>query len=102
MKTYEVTIAVPKSTANKIQAYLFDDFSQHPDHTIIFTAKFPNKFEMDIKCCGSFEEESSWTEAVLFDEKGRQITYTDVEEEFFGEWELKDNEIIYKVNVISE
>lgn len=102
MKTYEAIVVVPKNMVEIIDDYLCNDYSQDPDSTITYTARFLNGFEMDIKCCGSSEEEPSWTEAVLFDGKGNQIVYTDVEEEFFGEWELENNGILYKVNVIPE
>lgn len=52
------------------------------------TAKFPDGYEMDIKCCGC-QDDSSWTEAVLFDAQGHELCCTDVEDEFVGEWELE-------------
>lgn len=48
---------------------------------------------------GSISNESSWTEAVLFDEKGFQLTYSEVEEEFEGPWELEYNGVHYCVDV---
>ena len=51
-----------------------------------------------ILCCGC-RNESSWTEAVLFDEKGFQLTYSEVEEEFEGPWELEYNGVHYCVDV---
>lgn len=55
-------------------------------------------FENCSKCCGC-RNESSWTEAVLFDEKGFQLTYSEVEEEFEGPWELEYNGVHYCVDV---
>ena len=64
---------------------------------------FDNGIEMDIKMCGvRFEEGSSnlpWTEAVLF-KNGSEVNYTEVCDEYFGEWELFYNEDIYKCTVM--
>ncbi len=49
---------------------------------------------MDIKCCGC-RNEASWTEAVLFDEQGNELTYTEVEEEFAGPWQLTYQGVTY-------
>ena len=54
--------------------------------------------EMDIKLCGvQFEEGCSnlpWTEAVLF-KNGCEVACSEVEDEYFGEWELEHDGVIY-------
>ena len=103
-KEYTETIIVPKSTAEIIERYLnatdIEDM-QEEDYTISYTAVFPDKREMDIKCCGG-DDEPSWTEAVLFDENGNEICHSDPEDEFFGTWELETDDAKYIVNVEPE
>lgn len=67
------------------------------DSTIVYTAHYDNGYEMDVKCCGvlSYEPDgvnTAWCEAVLFDESGCQVSFTDVEETFFGDWSLCDHD----------
>ena len=61
---------------------------------------------MDIRLCGSRNDGSGqnplWTEAVLFDEDGRQVACTDPETFFFGTWELDYEGVSYRVDVIEE
>ena len=53
---------------------------------------------MDIKICGADATEP-WTEAVLFNENGGECCCTDVDEEFFGEWQIEYNGNDYYVDV---
>lgn len=70
------------------------------DETITNTAKFSNGYEMDIKCCGA-DDEPAWTEAVLFDSEGSQIAVSEPSDDYFGIWELEDNDgNTYKANVV--
>lgn len=82
-----------------------NDMIMGEDDTISNTIKFSNGYEMDIKCCGvRFEEDScntAWAEAVLFDENGCQVAYSDVEDEYFGEWKLEDDNGTIYVGEIS-
>lgn len=99
--TYQKVLYVPGSVLQTIRGYLQAQSKaeyQGEDNTIIYTAKFPDRKEMDIKCCGC-RDESSWTEAVLFDENGFQLTYSEVEEEFEGPWELEYNGVHYCADV---
>lgn len=100
---FEKTIFISEKLANKINSYLNatkDDEYQGEDSTIRKTVVFPDGVEMDIKCCGC-EDESSWTEAVLF-LNGSEICCSEVSEDFVGEWELEYDGNIYKVNVVVE
>ncbi len=96
-KEYRTTVLVPAKVMEKINGYLTaqsQDQYQGEDNTIIYTAKFPDGKEMDIKCCGC-RDEASWTEAVLFDEYGNELTCTEVEEEFAGPWQLTYQGVTY-------
>ncbi len=96
-KEYRTTIPVPAKVMAQINGYLnanSQDEYQGEDTTITYTAKFPDGKEMDIKCCGC-RNEASWTEAVLFDEQGNELTYTEVEEEFAGPWQLTYQGVTY-------
>lgn len=99
--TYQQILYVPSSILRTIRGYLQAEAEaeyQGEGNTIIYTAKFPDGKEMDIKCCGC-REDPSWTEAVLFAETGDQLCFTDVEEEFEGPWELEYEGVHYCVDV---
>lgn len=99
--TYRKVLYVPNSVLQTIRGYLqaqSEGAYQDENSTIIYTVKFPDGNEMDIKCCGC-QQAPSWTEAVLFDRSGHQITYTDPGDEFEGTWELEHNGIHYHVDV---
>ena len=55
------------------------------------TVRFENGYQIDIKLVVPSWEDLTWTEAVLFDEKGNQVSYTEPSDEFMGEWYLEDN-----------
>lgn len=96
-KEYRATVFVPAKVMEQINGYLTaqaEDEYQGEDNTIIYTARFPDGKEMDIKCCGC-RNEASWTEAVLFDEQGNELACTDVEEEFAGLWQLTCQGVTY-------
>lgn len=108
MSLYEQTIKIDFETAKKLNYWLknngifFTNYSYerlNEDETFVKTAKFEDGFEMDIKCCGSDEE--AWTEAVLFD-NGIQCCFSDVSDEFLGEWELEFDGNVYLVHVIPD
>lgn len=63
------------------------------------TVFFPNGKEMDIKVCSSDKGEPCWCEAVLFDENGFELCFTEVTDEINQEWSLINNDIKYIVNV---
>ena len=77
-----------------------EDKYQGEDHTIIHTVRFPDGKEMDIKCCGC-QDESSWTEAVLFNMQGSQLACSEVCGNFLGLWKLECDGITYSVNVVA-
>lgn len=96
---YIQTIKVSKKDFEAINHYLTvqpktEEDAQSEDDTIVYSASFPDGKTIDVKCCGvQFEdggENTSWTEAVLFDKDGHEIACTDVCEEFLGKWELED------------
>lgn len=73
------------------------DEYQDEDQTIIHSVRFSDGMCMDIKCCGCHE--SSWTEAVLFDQNGCEVTCTEPSDQFDGLWELEYDGVIYSVLV---
>lgn len=76
---------------------------QGEDETITVTARFENGFQCDIKCCGvqyrEGESNLSWTEAVLFDERGAEVACTEPEDTFFRTWEIAYMDNLYKICV---
>ena len=65
------------------------------------TEKFSDGHSMDIRCCG--DEDTSWAEAILYDNTGVQVAITETYETFIGYWELDDETTgkTYRVNVVT-
>ena len=70
-----------------LQAKTAEQF-QCEDDTISHTVVFSDGKQMDVKCCGA-QDECSWTEAVLFDENGRELCCSEVSDHYDGTWELE-------------
>lgn len=98
---YLAFVNVTKTEAEYLESALTTPDFMSEDETFTKTAKFRNGYEMDIKCCGA-DDDVAWCEAVLFDENGSQVAYTDPSDDFFDEWELEDNGITYIVRVKKE
>lgn len=101
---FHQTLKISRDTLAIINGYLSADSPekyQGEDNTIIHTVPFPDRKQMDIKCCGC-KDEASWTEAVLFDSHGCQIAFTEVCGEYLGLWELDGGDVIYTVDVVAD
>lgn len=101
---YSQRITISKLESNIIQSYLnarSEDEFQGVDSTITHTIYFPDGMSMDIKCCGC-QDDSSWTEAVLFDQNGNQVACTEVCDNYDGTWELEYGGIIHRAIVSME
>lgn len=107
---YEKFLYIGKREAAEIQKALnwkegdSSDFRLGEEDTIINTVGFDNGFDMDIKCCGvkylENEDNSAWTQAILYDTNGYEVGCSEVEAEYFGTWELDDGDgNIYRVFV---
>lgn len=76
------------------------------DNEFTITARFKDGFFVDVSLCGvQYDKGSSntaWTQAVLYAGNGTELSCTDPEDEFFGEWEFEYNDTIYRVNVVAE
>ena len=98
---YRQILCIPYTVGKQICQYLqaqSEDQYQGEDNTIIYTARFPDGMEMDVKCCGC-QDEASWTEAVLFDQRGSEVSCTDVSDEYEGLWQLLYNGVLYTAQV---
>ncbi len=99
---YRAILCISTVALEQINKYLSakrKDEYQGEDNTITYTVRFPDGKEMDVKCCGC-RDEASWTEAVLFDERGCQIACSDVEETFDGPWELEADGVLYITKIV--
>lgn len=85
---YKETIYITKTQSETIKEYLKKCILSE-DESVVYTARFPDGKEMDIKCCGS-QDEPAWTEAVLFNERGVELRFTEPEHEYLGEWVVGD------------
>lgn len=102
--TYEQKIIIPASVDKETWTFLNSPrgVSRQPrDQTISVTARFPDGIEMDIKCCPA-DSGSSWSEAVLFNQRGGELCCTDPDSVFTGVWELDHDGNTYKAVVEAE
>ena len=108
-RIFAATVAVEKKMAARINRYVSHEPENEAeclseDETICFTAAFENGYQADIKCCGVQYNEgecnTAWTEAVLFNERGCEVTCSEPSEEYFGRWELQCGSDKYVIDVI--
>lgn len=97
---YKQVLRVPQADLDLINTYLRGEepFGAH-EPSISYTAIFPDGKQMDIQLCGS--DNSPWTQAVLYDANGAELTFTNVADTYEGEWELKYDGVTYHVDVES-
>lgn len=98
----EETIYVNKPYAERIKKYLRGAEVQGDGSSLSKTAKFSDGFEMDIRCCGG--KDDSWTEAILYDNTGKEVVATEPCDGFTGCWELKDEDTntVYRAHVMTK
>lgn len=98
----EETLYISESSSKKLEKYLYGEEVQGFGSTLSETAKFSDGYSMDIRCCG--DEDTSWTEAILYDNTGMQVAITETYETFIGYWELDDETTgkTYRVNVLTK
>lgn len=71
----EETLYISDSSSKKLEKYLCGEEVQGFGSSLSETAKFSDGYSMDIRCCG--DEDTSWTEAILYDNIGMQVAITD-------------------------
>ncbi len=79
---------------------IYQKYGYKRNEAITHTVKFPNGIEADIKLV-ICDEEQPYTEGVLFQD-GVELTHTECEDTYEGEWWFEHNGIEYIVNVIAE
>jgi hypothetical protein len=91
---HKADIQVPKKELDKWEDLLGLDFVDYDkegwnDLSCVWTktAKFEDGMEMDVKVCTvSKEDGTCWSEAVLFDPSGSEVSHTEVCDSLRGEW----------------
>lgn len=82
-----------------------DDFNKHNlskfECFFVDGNCFSNNYQFDIKACTGDYNDTAWTEMVLFDEHGRELICTDVDDTIDGEWQIKYDDDTYIVYVKS-
>lgn len=98
----EETVYVSEPYAERIEKYLRGEEVQGDGSSLSKTAKFSDGFEMDIRCCGG--KDDSWTEAILYDNTGKEVVVTEPCDGFTGCWELKDEDTntVYRAHVMTK
>lgn len=94
---YYKTIKISKKDADFIKRALSEPGLMDDEASEAETASFlDGLYLVDVKIVGCGDEEPCWTEAVLFkrnaDGTYSEVSHTDVEDEFLGEWQLCDHE----------
>lgn len=106
---FEQTLTVSSQTAEWLKNKLTTEPASESecfgeDEKYSLTAKFENGYEMDIEMCGvQFEEggcNTPWTQAVLFNERGGECTFTEPSEDFLGKWEIEYENMVFIANII--
>ena len=108
----EATVEISESRLEKIEHYLNDepasaDDCLSEDDTIIYTARFADGYEMDIKCCGvqfcagPDETNTAWSEAVLFNPNGSEVANELGDDTFRGDWQLEHDGTVYIAHVVA-
>lgn len=89
-------LLVDPNEARKIQDLLEMDMEEvyakygyKRNEHITYTSKFKNNVEMEISLCFA-DEGNPYTQAVLY-KNGQEISRSDCEDTFFGEWRLEDH-----------
>ena len=102
----EQTIKITNAERNLINDLLnltgdeiYQKYGYKRNETIVHTAKFPNGIEADIKLV--ICEESPYTEGVLLHD-GYELTRTDPDDVYDGEWDFEFNGLKYIVFVETE
>ena len=109
----ESTVEIPESRLKEIDHYLTDepvsaDDCLSEDDTIIYTARFANGYEMDIKCCGvQFYDEpdetnTAWCEAVLFNPNGVEVANEIGDGTLRGDWTVEHNGTAYIAHIVAK
>lgn len=98
----EETVYISEPYAECIEKYLRGEKVQGFGSSLSETAKFSDGYSMDIRCCG--DEDTSWAEAILYNNTGVQVAVTETYETFIGYWELDDETTgkTYRVNVLTK
>ena len=92
---YTATIEISKERSAFLKKALAEAGHMSRDEVYTETVSFlDGMYLVDVKCVGCGDEEPAWTEAVLFrrnaDGLYSEVSHTDVEDEFLGEWEVDD------------
>ena len=111
MTYLKATVEVPESRLMEIDHYLNDepasaDDCLSEDDTIIYTARFADGYEMDIKCCGvqfhdgPDETNTAWCEAVLFNPNGNEVANEIGDYTLRGTWTLEHDGTTYIARIV--
>ena len=114
MMEYCNRMKIGKDTAEKLTRYLNAKPSEYPDiidrqggslfdEESVFKTKDGKTVRMAIMVIAPTDEESTaWAQAVLYDENGGELGFTDPEYEILGEWELESGDDVFTVIVENE
>ena len=111
MADHEAIIRVPLGVAKFINKHLHHEPEDEnecfgeDEASVSYSVNFDNGYEVSVMMCGvqfrPGESNTAWTQAVLYDKEGRQVSYTEPADEFFGEWWMEDDDgAEYYVNVV--
>jgi len=95
---YEKTIRIDKRKTAFYDKILKSTNEMSDDDAYTETVTFNNGMFVDIKICGA-DDETPWTEAVLFDQNGSQCVFTEPCEDFFGTWSLEYENDEYIIHI---
>ena len=99
-----VEIEIEQAEIERLEKTMRDgkslDGGKGKEPTYTWTAKFQDGTEVDVKVCDAEEEGGgAWSEAVLFDENGCELSCTEPDDTLAGDWYLFDGDDMYIVHV---
>lgn len=108
MTIYKEIVTLPKDSIyeqveglNGKQCY--DRFGLKEDEALKKTITFPNNYSVDIMMCICDEEYLTYSQAVLYNKEGSEVTFTEPADSMIGEWWLEDTDgNTYNIDVIVE
>ena len=108
MATYTKAIEINKDVQEKIEFLMKEPQSESEwlgdGVYYCYTVEFEDGYFMDVEICGvsSYEglgNDRAWMQAVLFNNHCCEVSCSEVEDDFFGIWELEANGKTYSVTI---
>lgn len=100
------TITVEFDKAEEVEKLLKEPSSDVEKDKVVFEVShtFNNGYQMCIQLVSDLmpSKNPCWTQAILYDNEGNELTQSEVEDQFFGNWNIEFEDEYYSIIVNSE